>query len=173
MPADNKQRDESMNCIKISIDGKCSQLVFIVYGSALYVVCIMFYLVHNGVYFCRQTNTVAIHNNGRGIPVVEHSGEKLYVPELIFGTLLTSSNYDDSERKTTGKCNLTRWCSAYLILTSYNVWACRWSKRLRRETVQYLQQGVLRRDEQQKNTRKSSNRYSTCRLITAYTLVVL
>lgn len=49
-------------------------------------------------------------NNGKGIPVVRHKVENVYVPELIFGTLLTSSNYDDSERKVTGnyivfKCN--------------------------------------------------------------------
>lgn len=41
-------------------------------------------------------------NNGKGIPVALHKVEKMYVPELIFGTLLTSSNYDDSERKVTG-----------------------------------------------------------------------
>ena len=34
-----------------------------------------------------------------------HAKEKLYVPELIFGTLLTSSNYDDEERKVTGGRN--------------------------------------------------------------------
>lgn len=50
----------------------------------------------------REENEISIFNNGRGIPVVLHKIEKLYVPELIFGTLLTSSNYDDSERKVTG-----------------------------------------------------------------------
>lgn len=34
-----------------------------------------------------------------------HSIEKKYVPELIFGTLLTSSNYNDSQRKVTGGRN--------------------------------------------------------------------
>lgn len=29
----------------------------------------------------------------------------MYVPELIFGTLLTSSNYNDEERKVTGGRN--------------------------------------------------------------------
>ena len=42
-------------------------------------------------------------NDGKGIPVVEHKEEKMYVPEMIFGTLLTSSNYNDDERKVTGK----------------------------------------------------------------------
>jgi DNA topoisomerase-2 len=34
-----------------------------------------------------------------------HSVEKLYVPELIFGTLLTSSNYNDDQKKVTGGRN--------------------------------------------------------------------
>lgn len=44
-------------------------------------------------------------NNGKGIPVVEHKVEKVYVPALIFGQLLTSSNYDDDEKKVTGENN--------------------------------------------------------------------
>ena len=34
-----------------------------------------------------------------------HATEKMYVPELIFGTLLTSSNYDDEQKKVTGGRN--------------------------------------------------------------------
>jgi hypothetical protein len=44
-----------------------------------------------------------VWNNGKGIPVVEHKVEKVYVPALIFGQLLTSSNYDDDQKKVTGK----------------------------------------------------------------------
>lgn len=44
-------------------------------------------------------------NNGKGIPVVEHKDEKMYVPTMIFGHLLTSSNYDDDEKKVTGGRN--------------------------------------------------------------------
>lgn len=50
-----------------------------------------------------ESNIVSIWNNGKGIPVVEHKVEKVYVPALIFGQLLTSSNYDDDEKKVTGK----------------------------------------------------------------------
>lgn len=50
----------------------------------------------------RESNMISVWNNGKGIPVVEHKDEKMYVPALIFGHLLTSSNYDDDEKKVTG-----------------------------------------------------------------------
>jgi DNA topoisomerase-2 len=40
-----------------------------------------------------------VWNNGDGIPVEMHKEEGVYVPELIFGHLLTSSNYNDTEKK--------------------------------------------------------------------------
>ncbi|KAM4843786.1 DNA topoisomerase 2-alpha isoform 2-T2 [Thomomys bottae] len=52
-----------------------------------------------------ENNLISIWNNGKGIPVVEHKVEKMYVPALIFGQLLTSSNYDDNEKKVTGGRN--------------------------------------------------------------------
>uniref|UniRef100_A0A6Q2XTB6 DNA topoisomerase 2 n=1 Tax=Esox lucius TaxID=8010 RepID=A0A6Q2XTB6_ESOLU len=52
-----------------------------------------------------ESNTITIWNNGKGIPVVEHKDEKMYVPALIFGHLLTSSNYDDDQKKVTGGRN--------------------------------------------------------------------
>ncbi|XP_026544234.1 DNA topoisomerase 2-beta isoform X1 [Notechis scutatus] len=52
-----------------------------------------------------ESNIISIWNNGKGIPVVEHKVEKMYVPALIFGQLLTSSNYDDEEKKVTGGRN--------------------------------------------------------------------
>lgn len=49
--------------------------------------------------------TISVYNNGRGIPIEIHSREKMYIPELIFGHLLSSSNYDDDEKKLTGGRN--------------------------------------------------------------------
>ncbi|RKP11770.1 histidine kinase-like ATPase, partial [Piptocephalis cylindrospora] len=49
--------------------------------------------------------TITVYNNGQGIPVEMHETEKVYIPELIFGHLLTSSNYDDAEQKVTGGRN--------------------------------------------------------------------
>ncbi|KAJ0060186.1 hypothetical protein NL108_004054, partial [Boleophthalmus pectinirostris] len=52
-----------------------------------------------------ENNTISVWNNGKGIPVVEHKVEKVYVPALIFGQLLTSSNYNDDQKKVTGGRN--------------------------------------------------------------------
>jgi len=46
-----------------------------------------------------------IHNDGECIPITMHPEYKVMVPELIFGHLLTSSNYDESEEKTVGGKN--------------------------------------------------------------------
>tara|TARA_Y100000992_G_scaffold203828_1_gene139195 strand:- start:2536 stop:5811 length:3276 start_codon:yes stop_codon:yes gene_type:complete len=43
--------------------------------------------------------------NDSGIPIEIHPEYKIYIPELIFANLLTSSNYNDSEKRTTGGLN--------------------------------------------------------------------
>jgi len=48
---------------------------------------------------------VQIKNDGKGIPVEMHKEQGMFVPELIFGNLLTSSNYNDSDKKTVGGRN--------------------------------------------------------------------
>ncbi|EMG47037.1 TOP2 DNA topoisomerase 2 [Candida maltosa Xu316] len=52
-----------------------------------------------------ENNVIEVMNDGKGIPVEMHTKEKMYIPELIFGNLLTSSNYDDNEKKVTGGRN--------------------------------------------------------------------
>lgn len=52
-----------------------------------------------------EGGVITIYNNGKGIPVEIHSKEKCYIPEMIFGQLLSSSNYDDDEKKLTGGRN--------------------------------------------------------------------
>ena len=57
------------------------------------------------VNFDNNNNSIAIYNNGEGIPIVEHKEHNVWIPELIFGHLLTSSNYDKNEKKITGGKN--------------------------------------------------------------------
>ncbi|RXW18452.1 hypothetical protein EST38_g7420 [Candolleomyces aberdarensis] len=52
-----------------------------------------------------EAGTISVYNNGRGIPIEIHSKEGIYIPELIFGHLLSSSNYDDDEKKLVGGRN--------------------------------------------------------------------
>jgi DNA topoisomerase-2 len=53
----------------------------------------------------REEGVISVRNNGRGIPVEMHEKEGIWIPEMIFGHLLTSSNYDDEEAKVTGGRN--------------------------------------------------------------------
>ncbi|CAE7296829.1 top-2 [Symbiodinium pilosum] len=53
----------------------------------------------------RAKGRIKVWNDGKGIPIKLHKKYKVFVPELVFGHLLTSDNYDDSERKVTGGRN--------------------------------------------------------------------
>ncbi|KAK5134560.1 DNA topoisomerase 2 [Meristemomyces frigidus] len=57
------------------------------------------------VWVDREKGVIAVKNNGRGIPIEMHEKEGIFIPEMIFGHLLTSSNYDDEEAKVTGGRN--------------------------------------------------------------------
>jgi DNA topoisomerase-2 len=48
---------------------------------------------------------VMVENLGVSIPIKKHEKEAVWIPELIFGHLLTSSNYDDTEQRVTGGRN--------------------------------------------------------------------
>lgn len=67
-----------------------------------------------------ENNEISIYNDS-GIPIEIHPEYKVYIPELIFANLLTSSNYDDSQKRTTGGLNglgakLTAIFSEYFII---------------------------------------------------------
>jgi len=53
--------------------------------------------------FDRELGEIVCWNDGVGIPVDIHEEYKLYVPEMIFGHLLTSSNYDQKGKTVGGK----------------------------------------------------------------------
>ena len=48
---------------------------------------------------------ITVENDGDGIPVEMHPTEKVWTPELIFGHLLTSGNYNKEEEKIVGGKN--------------------------------------------------------------------
>ena len=49
--------------------------------------------------------TIIMLNDGNGIDVAEHPEHKIWIPELIFGHLRTSTNYDKTEKKIVGGKN--------------------------------------------------------------------
>lgn len=53
----------------------------------------------------RDTGEISVRNDGKGIPIEIHKEHGIYVPEMIFGHLLTSSNYNDEQQKITGGRN--------------------------------------------------------------------
>lgn len=48
-------------------------------------------------------DSISVFNDGAGIPIKMHDTEKIYVPEMIFGNLLTSSNYKQKGKIVGGK----------------------------------------------------------------------
>ena len=49
--------------------------------------------------------TITMLNDGNGIDVAEHPEHKMWIPEMIFGHLRTSTNYDKTEKKIVGGKN--------------------------------------------------------------------
>jgi DNA topoisomerase-2 len=52
-----------------------------------------------------EDGTITLYNDGNGIDVAEHPEHKLWIPEMIFGHLRTSTNYDKEEKKIVGGKN--------------------------------------------------------------------
>ena len=52
-----------------------------------------------------QEDTITMFNDGNGIDVAIHPETQVWIPEMIFGHLRTSTNYDKSEKKIVGGKN--------------------------------------------------------------------
>ncbi len=59
--------------------------------NALPVTCIEFEISDDGI--------ITITNDGNGIDVAQHPEHKLWIPEMIFGHLRTSTNYDENKKE--------------------------------------------------------------------------
>ena len=53
----------------------------------------------------QEDGTITMFNDGNGIDVAEHPEHKIWIPEMIFGHLRTSTNYDKTEKKIVGGKN--------------------------------------------------------------------
>jgi DNA topoisomerase II len=52
-----------------------------------------------------KSGEISMKNDGNGIDIAEHPEYKVWIPELIFGHLRTSTNYDKTEKKIVGGKN--------------------------------------------------------------------
>ena len=52
-----------------------------------------------------EDGTITMLNDGNGIDVAQHPEHKMWIPEMIFGHLRTSTNYDKTEKKIVGGKN--------------------------------------------------------------------
>ncbi|KAL2817993.1 DNA topoisomerase, partial [Aspergillus cavernicola] len=57
------------------------------------------------VTYSRETGEISVWNNGKGIPIEWHDDLEMYIPQMIFGRMMTSSNYNDDNAKITGGRN--------------------------------------------------------------------
>ena len=65
-----------------------------------------------------ETGIITIMNDGRGIDVAKHEKHNLWIPEMIFGHLRTSTNYDKEEKKIVGGKN----GFGFKLVLIYSLW---------------------------------------------------
>ena len=65
----------------------------------------------------RESGEISVTNDGKGIPVEIHEKEGVYVPQMVFGELLTGDNYNDGEDRVVGGRNGYGASSLYSLLS--------------------------------------------------------
>jgi DNA topoisomerase-2 len=96
-----------------------------------------------------EDNSISVMNSGKGVPIERHEYNNLWVPELIFGELLTSSNYNDNEQRVTGGRN---GYGSKLV----NVFSKRFCVEIVNENQKYVQEWT------QNMTQKSKPKITKC-----------
>ena len=78
------------------------------------------------IHFWVSPESITVQNNGDGVPIVKHPTHDVYVPELVFGHLLTGSNFNDSEERISGGRNgygaklANIWSKEFIVETASN-----------------------------------------------------
>ena len=57
------------------------------------------------VTICAETGEISVWNDGKGIPIEQHQEHKIFIPELVFGHLLTGENFEDTQQRVVGGRN--------------------------------------------------------------------
>lgn len=67
-----------------------------------------------------EDNTISMFNDGNGIDVAMHPEYNIWIPELIFGHLRTSTNYNKDEKKIVGGKN----GFGFKLVLIWSTWGC-------------------------------------------------
>ena len=67
-----------------------------------------------------KTGIITMMNDGNGIDVAEHPEEKIWIPEMIFGHLRTSTNYNKNEKRIVGGKN----GFGFKLVLIWSKWGC-------------------------------------------------
>lgn len=68
----------------------------------------------------KDTGMITMTNDGNGIDIAKHPEHNLWIPEMIFGHLRTSTNYNKSEKKIVGGKN----GFGFKLVLIYSKWGC-------------------------------------------------
>ena len=75
----------------------------------------------------KETGIITMMNDGNGIDIEKHPEHNIYIPEMIFGHLMTSTNYKKNAKKITGGKN----GFGFKLVLIYSTWG-------RIETVDHI-----------------------------------
>lgn len=104
------------------------------------------------VFINKDTGELTIYNNGNGIDIVQHDEHNVYIPELLFGNMLSSTNYDDTEERTIGGLNGIGSKATNIYSTSFMV-----------ETVDHIRKKYYKQTFSNNMSEKSVPEIKTCR----------
>lgn len=101
-------------------------------------------------------HSITVENDGNGIPVEKHAEHHIYVPQMVFGELLTGDNYDDSEERVGGGRNgygakLTNifsksFCIETVDSNANKKYSQQWSDNMTKVTPPHITSGNKRKD---------------------------
>ena len=66
----------------------------------------------------KETGIISIKNDGNGIDVAKHPEHDIWIPEMIFGHFMTSTNYNKNEKKIVGGKN----GFGFKLVLTYSKW---------------------------------------------------
>jgi DNA topoisomerase-2 len=99
---------------------------------------------------------ITVENDGRGIPIVMHETEKMWVPQLVFGELLSGDNYDDDDDRVVGGRNgygaklanifSSTFCVETIDSTSGKLYAQTWHNNMSRVETPTIRSAGKRKD---------------------------